>query len=86
MVLEQVPDHQHSLAVARGGERPFRICDRLRERLLDEAVFPGLEHPYRQLGVARDRCGERNRVELIVAEHLVEVVCEPHARELPRDP
>ena len=63
VVLEQVADHQHPLARSRGGHDLLGLLDRLRERLLDEAVLAGLQHPQRQLarGSARAWPGRPRR-------------------------
>ena len=63
VVLEQVADHQHPAGRLGRGHGPLGVGDRLRQRLLDEAVLAGLEHADRELGVGRDRGGQRDRVE-----------------------
>ena len=82
VVLEQVADHQ------RRGPRPRAAAttasasaDRLRHRLLDEAVLAGLSTRDRQRGVGRHRRGQGDRVDAVVGEHLVEVGGEARARE-----
>ena len=87
VVLEQVADHQHPPESARGRHRALGVGDRLRQRLLDEAVLAGLEHPHRELRVRRDRRRERDRVELRIGEQLVEiaaVTATPGKRAPPR--
>ena len=47
--------------------------DRLRERLLDEAVLAGLEHRDRKRRVRRHGRREHDRVELGILEQILEV-------------
>ncbi len=64
---------------ARGLDGALGVGDRLRERLLDEAVLAGLEHAHGEIGVCRDRGGDDDRVELVVGEQVVEVGREARA-------
>ena len=81
VVLEQVADHQH--AVGRFGcclDHALGVGDRLRQRLLDEAVLAGLEAPRAaSVGVRRHGGREHDRVELRVGEQVVEVAGEARA-------
>ena len=65
----------------RRGDRALGVGDRLRERLLDEAVLAGLEHALGERGVRRHRRREHDGVELGVVEQVVEVGGEARARE-----
>jgi hypothetical protein len=86
VVLEQVPDHQDPARAARRVDGPLGVGDRLRERLLDEAVLAGLQHPHAQLGMRRDGCGEHDRVERGVREQVVELAGQARAREARGEP
>src|SRR3954453_14805392 len=68
VVLEQVADHEHPARRARRLDRALGVGDRLRERLLDEAVLARLEHADRERGVGGDGRGEDGRVKAGVAE------------------
>ena len=71
VVLEQVPDHQHPLRLARGLDDTLGLHHRLRERLLDEAVLAGHEHCFGELRVRWHRRCDDDGVELRVGEQLV---------------
>src|SRR5918992_3946640 len=86
VVLEKMPDHEHPVAGARGLDDLLRLLDRASERLLDKAVLARLEHLARQLGVRGHRGGERDRIERLVAEHLVEGAGRTSSRKRPREP
>ena len=73
VVQQEVPGHEHEVAV--GGE-----CDELVHlggthggRLLDEHVLAGVECALGQLVVRRDRGGDDDRVQVVVREELVEL-------------
>jgi hypothetical protein len=73
VVLEQVPNHQYPAACLRGCDRPLGVGDGLGERLLDKAMLAGLQHPYGELGVARDWSSEHHGVECRVLQQLIEI-------------
>ena len=73
VVLEQVADHQDPAGALGGRDDLLGLGDRLRQRLLDEAVLAGLEHAHGEVGVGRHRRGDDDRVELGVGQQLVEV-------------
>ena len=77
MVAEQVADHQHQAALVGELDEALGRGGVLSERLLDEAVLARLERPLGELGVGRDRGGDRDRVEVVVGEQVVEVGREP---------
>ena len=54
-------------------DRALCICHRLPERLLDEAVLAGFEHPHRKLGVRRHGRREHDRVNRRIVEHVGDV-------------
>jgi hypothetical protein len=72
VVLEQVADHQHAIGRARRRHHLLGLLDRLGERLLDEAVLAGLQHPHRERSVRRHRRGQRDRVQRLVGQQLVQ--------------
>ena len=84
VVLEQVADHQRAPALLRRGDRLLRVGDRLRQRLLDEAVLARAQHALGERGVARDGGGEDDGVELLVGEQLLQIAGEARARERAR--
>ena len=73
VVDEQVADHQDLAAALGRRDRPLGVLDRVGERLLDQAVLAGVEHPLGERAVRRDRRGEDDRVERVVGEQIVEV-------------
>ena len=77
--MSTLPDRRWASTAALG------VGDRLRERLLDEAVLARLEHAHGQLGVRRHRGGEHDGVEVGVAEQVVEVGGEARLAELARE-
>ena len=68
-------------ARSRGRHDRLGVGGRLRHRLLDEAVLARLEHADRELRVGRHRGRERDGVDGVVGQHLVEVGGEAGARE-----
>ena len=82
VVLEQVPDHQQPPRLGGGRNRQLRVGDRLRKRLLDEAVLARLEHPGGERRVRRHRRREHDRVERGVAQQLIEVAGEARRGKL----
>ncbi len=73
VVLEQVADHQHAVRAARRGDDRLGVGHGLGHRLLHEAVLARREHALRERGVGRHRRRERDGVDRVVGEHLVEV-------------
>ena len=81
VVDEQVADHQDPAGLPRRRDRALGVGDVVGERLLDEAVLAGAQHALRQRPVGRDRRGQHDRVELRVAQEVVELGREAGARE-----
>ena len=81
VILEQVADHQDAVGCPRGLDEGLRLRSRARQRLLDEAVLPGFEHPGGELRVGRHRRGDHHGVERVVGEQLVERACGARRRE-----
>ena len=81
MVLEQVADHQDPPGPRRRRDRLLGVCTPRRQRLLHEAVLAGVQHRDRKLGVCGDGRGEHDRVELLVAEQVLERAGDPCAWE-----
>src|SRR4051794_3653589 len=84
VVLEQVADHQDASCIFPRGYHALGVGDRLRKRLLDEAVLACAQHLDGKLGVQRNRRRDDNCVELVVSEQLVEVAAHTRVRELRR--
>jgi hypothetical protein len=81
VILEQVPDHQDAPVLLCRANGALGVGDRLRERLLDEAVLAGLQNAHGEIRMRRDRRRQRDRVELRIGEQLVEVGNHPRCRE-----
>ena len=73
MEEQQVPDHEPAVGVLGGLDELARLGDRERERLLDEEVLAGGEHAHAERMVGRHRGRDRDTVDGVVGEHLVEV-------------
>ena len=72
VVLEQVADHERPSRLLRRGDGALGVGDRLRERLLDEAVLAGAQHALGEIGVGRDGRGQDDGVERVVGQEVVE--------------
>ncbi len=76
---QEVSDHQTAIGSLGGLDQLACLGRRERERLLDEQVLAGREHAHPERVVGRHGGGDRDGVDGVVCEHLVELVwsCAP---------
>jgi hypothetical protein len=73
VIEQQVPWHQHELALPGDRHELLRLGRVHRHRLLDEDVLAGEQRPPREVEVRHDGRGDDDRLELGIGEQLVEV-------------
>ncbi len=78
------PDLQHDAGGAGGVDRPVRVGQRQRHRLLAEHRLAGAGRGHHQVGVEAGRRGDHHRVDLRVGEHLAPGRCTRGPRPAPR--
>ncbi len=83
VIEQEVARHENEVAFGGEGHELVDLAALHRRRLLDEHVLAGLEGCLRELVVRRDGRRNHDRVELGVAEHLLERLRPPRLR-IPR--
>ena len=84
-VEERMPGHEDEAETGREPEQALRLARRRGEGLLDEHVLAGFERRLGELEVCRDRCGDRDGVDLGVGEDVPEARGAAKGREAAPD-